>query len=1018
MKTYIDEDIDIVFKTRDHFPLIMEVLLKQDGEKDLVVRRKTTMSRSATTNPDNVSGFIREMWWCPRPHWMEHNHDTQKQVFEYIRYAAQKWFPIEIAGKRKPYMADDTWAAILTKKGIRKHIEVIKTAGLKILRRVAFAVLRWHGDKKHDMDALKYMPQVMGSGETSVYAVKHQLDVKAATTIKTFNEQRDRVRGMTIRDRNKHFTDLAKDAQVAAEANNTTELYRIVKQITPKSKRPPPRLEMEDGTIAATPLQARKRWQRFFVDKLGGHITTFEILLQKVLDRQVTVDVSEDGLALDVKYVPAFQEMVEVFKLAKPRKGHGEDTLPYELSLACPEVLAYAIYPVWLKLFLRLEHPLTWKGGMLAELYKGNGSVSKCENFRDILVSDAGGKQLNTWLRMLLQPCHLGAARPQQYGGVKNKGTDMAAHAARSFWSFTRSRKLSAAQLFLDVIGAFGSLIRELMFGDMGNDEEVARVLAAHGFGPEMMHKIAQRAKQEAVLPAMGISAYFNTLLKEVHQDSWSTTQGLSDIFTTTTGTKPGDPLGSIIFDMMVTEVTSEIEKEASLQGLLFVMPPLQGMQLKFHDGEADLPMMDDTYADDTILFIADKQPTEVPKKAAAITAIAVQVYGKHGLRLNFKENKSEVMLNLSGHGAKEAYRSLAIDDDGNIDVFMPSGPIAVRVIVAYRHMGGQLNTRGDMGPEAKARAGAATGVIRPVKKKVFGNTDIKIDVRLSLAKSLSFSRLLYNAGTWDTLSPAAARLIRRSYMQTLRTVARMHNTKTDDAHTTDLQVLASLEEPQVEVVMMVHRLRYLVRLIRYGPPALIRVVMSQHTWTKSWVRKVIADLAEFQNKTTNYQHMPSPSTDPDIWFNDIYDNPVAYKNAFVRFQKKWSGKAFIFEDVEGDKVAVDSVFACTECSAHFDSEQKLLSHKYKKHNYRNPLHYKISGTSCVRCGVDYHTRQRLYRHVSRRLEKNACAKHYAEQIEAHAEYDHDWLMEAEKVDKATKLPSRRLKPPPIPSAY
>ena len=163
---------------------------------------------------------------------------------------------------------------------------------------------------------------------------------------------------------------------------------------------------------------------------------------------------------------------------------------------------------------------------------------------------------------------------------------------------------------------------------------------------------------------------------------------------------------------------------------------------------------------------------------------------------------------------------------------------------------------------------------------------------------------------------------------------------------------------------------------------------------------------------------MPSPSTDPDIWFNDIYDNPVAYKNAFVRFQKKWSGKAFIFEDVEGDKVAVDSVFACTECSAHFDSEQKLLSHKYKKHNYRNPLHYKISGTSCVRCGVDYHTRQRLYRLVSRRLEKNACAKHYAEQIKAHAEYDHDWLMEAEKVDKATKLPSRRLKPPPIPSAY
>ena len=232
--------------------------------------------------------------------------------------------------------------------------------------------------------------------------------------------------------------------------------------------------------------------------------------------------------------------------------------------------------------------------------------------------------------------------------------------------------------------------------------------------------------------------------------------------------------------------------------------------------------------------------------------------------------------------GQQKAYIRLAVDDEGNIEVVTPHNALPVRVIVAYRHMGGQLNTRGDMGSEAKAKAGAATGVVKPIEKRVFANTDIERKVRLSLAKSLSFSRLLYNAGTWDLLSKGGALLIRRSYMQTFRTIARMHNTQTDAVHTTELQVLKELNEPQVEVVMMVHRLRYLVRLIKYGPPVLIRVVMSQHTSKKSWVHKVISDFAVFQNKTTNHQHMPSPNIDSDIWLNDIYDNPIAFTKTDV----------------------------------------------------------------------------------------------------------------------------------------
>ena len=154
----------------------------------------------------------------------------------------------------------------------------------------------------------------------------------------------------------------------------------------------------------------------------------------------------------------------------------------------------------------------------------------------------------------------------------------MAAHAARGFWTYIAAARLSGAQLFLDVIGAFGSLVREIVFGDMGNDVEVARILQSHGFGPELMHTIAAEARAAFLLPAAGVPEYLTALLKEVHMDLWHTTQGLQDPTATCVGSKPGGALGSIIFDMLATSVTNEIEKEVQTQGLMFKLPVMTGI--------------------------------------------------------------------------------------------------------------------------------------------------------------------------------------------------------------------------------------------------------------------------------------------------------------------------------------------------------------------------------------------------------------------------------------------------------
>ena len=55
-------------------------------------------------------------------------------------------------------------------------------------------------------------------------------------------------------------------------------------------------------------------------------------------------------------------------------------------------------------MYARIQPPLQWTGGMLTELFKNKGSPSVCFNYRDILLSDDGGKFVCKLIRRRLLP--------------------------------------------------------------------------------------------------------------------------------------------------------------------------------------------------------------------------------------------------------------------------------------------------------------------------------------------------------------------------------------------------------------------------------------------------------------------------------------------------------------------------------------------------------------------------------------------------------------------------------------
>ena len=67
----------------------------------------------------------------------------------------------------------------------------------------------------------------------------------------------------------------------------------------------------------------------------------------------------------------------------------------------------------------------------------------------------------------------------------------------------------------------------------------------------------------------------------------------------------------------------------------------------------------------------------------------------------------------------------------------------------------------------------------------------------------------------------------------------------------------------------------------------------------------------------------------------------------------------------------------CPECGDAFTTEQRLLTHRAKKHNYMIPMRAGIEAPLCQACGVNFHHPRRLLKHLKRYSMKNSCAEVY-----------------------------------------
>ena len=186
---------------------------------------------------------------------------------------------------------------------------------------------------------------------------------------------------------------------------------------------------LSDGTLAKTPLEGRKRWLQFFAEEVytDSHITTMEKHIDQIRQDHRELISTEwfQGIQLEGKIIPTHSDFEKHYLKSKNGKAFGEDGIPIELVKLAISEFAHHMVPIGTKAALRFEEPIQWRGGVMNELYKKNGSRAVCANSRGILLSDNSSKNYHKTVRGHLDGPMNSCIQETQVGGIAGRGAPL-----------------------------------------------------------------------------------------------------------------------------------------------------------------------------------------------------------------------------------------------------------------------------------------------------------------------------------------------------------------------------------------------------------------------------------------------------------------------------------------------------------------------------------------------------------------------------------------------------------------
>ena len=481
--------------------------------------------------------------------------------------------------------------------------------------------------------------------------------------------------------------------------------------------------------------------------------------------------------------------------------------------------------------------------------------------------------------------------------------------------------------------------------------------------------------------------------VRSLHTGAWFKVGSLESVIVTKSGGRRGCKFGAVIFNVVYAVALRRVRAKLREAGVLLVVKitgdsafwaPCAHAEPRAESRGGEEPhdkeIVEATYVDDQAVTLASPSPIRLLRAARLLMAEVITIFTDLGLTINFGPGKTEALVALRGKQALRARRGLE-QPDGTLALDIPSTPGSpkLRIVQCYKHLGGIVYDDASVVPEAIARASSALNAFGPIATTVLGARSISARIRMLLAKSLVFSRLMYNVCTWSSVPTRALRELNAVYMRTIRRVAGEMRFSAQ-CRLTDLEVRKMVNEPSIDCCVAKARLNHLAAVLR-APSSSLRCLLAARGSRGEklpWVDLVVQDMVALREfYPTKLAELGDPTAQWERWRAFICDHPHAWKTLV---------KGFVYHASVLDRACADQrhseclpLHSCTVCAdvgkhVAFPSQRALHSHLRAKHGHRNQIKRYIGADArCPACGLVFSTRLRAIAHATAKGRRKGC---------------------------------------------
>ena len=359
--------------------------------------------------------------------------------------------------------------------------------------------------------------------------------------------------------------------------------------------------------------------------------------------------------------------------------------------------------------------------------------------------------------------------------------------------------------------------------------------------------------------------------------------------------------------------------------------------------------------------MLAARSPAVLDTGIETLLTSLTKIFKSLRLEINFAAGKTECMLQYRGDGAVRRLDARRIGPNGELLVAVPNSANMIHVVDSYKHLGGMIARDRSGAKDANAKARSAMAAYVPLALRVFGSEKVYFELKLTFLWALVLSRLLFNV---HIVVPTAryVKVLNAVYMRVLRRMAGCCNY--GEKTISDIAVRKKLQLPSLDCLLVRARLRYLGRILRRKPPALLALLGSRPKDRQlPWSSLIADDLGIVWRQVSICAKLPDPMHGSRDWVAFVSDDPKRWSSVVttVFFYESKCDRARVMQD---DPCHVRQ-HSCDSCAANFASQKVLEVHMRVKHGVRCLQRcYIDSNGICPVCRTNFHTRLRCLAHL------------------------------------------------------